>query len=319
MQSLKALRSAGMIAMLSIAGLGAASAADIIRAPQYMPPPPPPPPEPMGGFYLRGDIGGGMYNADKIGLDPKLVNAPWGYYTSANNPCNPCAQVYVPGVANSKTLSNSIENTVFAGVGAGYQFNSWFRTDATLEYRMPADFKTKDQTTYSTAAGTVGIGTNDTTGKLSAMVAMVNGYVDLGTWYRFTPFVGAGVGMASINVHDVKDVDSKDLNSINAGANKKTNGLAWALHAGVAYDVSQNMKLEIGYRYLNLGDKIDSGNISCGGCSAPFKARIEALSSHDIKAGLRWNLSDMGMAPPPPVAYPAPAPVYAPPPLTRKY
>lgn len=319
MQSLTVLRSAGIVTLLALAGGGAASAADIVRVPQYMPPPPPPPPlESTGGFYLRGDIGGGMYNADKIGLDPKVVNAPWGYWAPAPTACNPCNVVYVPGLMNSKTLSSSIENTIFAGVGAGYQFNSWFRTDVTLEYRMPTDFKIKDQTTYSTAAGTYGTGTNDTTGKLSAMVAMVNGYVDLGTWYRFTPFVGAGVGMASVNIHDVKDVDSGNPHNVNAGKNKKTNGLAWALHAGVAYDISQSMKLELGYRYLNLGDKLDSGNISCNGCAKPFKTRIEGLTSHDVKAGLRWNFGETAMSAPP-IAYPAPAPVYAPPPLTRKY
>lgn len=318
MQSLTVLRSAAIASLIAAAGIGSATAADIVRVPpQYIPPPPPPPlMETSGGFYLRGDIGGGMYNADKIELQPKLVNEAWGYY-SCGGPCG--TLVYNPGVKNSKTLSNSIDTAIFAGLGAGYQVNSWLRGDATFEYRLPTEFKIKEQTTYSTSAGTYGTGTNDTTGKLSAMVAMINGYVDLGTWSKITPYLGAGVGLASLNVHDVKDVDSGTPNTTNAGKNKKTNGLAWALHAGVAYEVSPSMKLELGYRYINLGDKIESGDVSCNGCAKPFKTSISALTSHDVKAGLRWNFNDApccGTAPPP-MAYPAP--VYSPPPLARRY
>ena len=29
---------------------------------------------------------------------------------------------------------------------------------------------------------------------------------------------------------------------------------AWALHAGVAYNVTNNFKMELAYRYLNMGD-----------------------------------------------------------------
>src|SRR5437870_2437497 len=66
--------------------------------------------------------------------------------------------------------------------------------------------------------------------------------------------------------------------------------LAWAIHAGVAYNVSNNLKLEFAYRFLHLGDAV-SGTLHCGnGCtSAPVE--IRNIESHDFKFGMRWPLN----------------------------
>jgi opacity protein-like surface antigen len=325
MQSLKALRSAGMIAMLSIAGLGAASAADIIRAPQYMPPPPPPPPEQMGGFYLRGDIGAGFYSAEKIDAVPFLNNAQWNYYRVQG-----CSVCIATGTWNTKTKGNSIDYAPFGALGVGYQFNSWFRADVTGEYRSKAEFKIKEQSTFALETGAqAGVAETDITGKIGAIVGMVNGYVDLGTWYKLTPYLGLGLGYAKVTVSDVVESSTGFYLGGGSGTAKEKSKMqfAWALHAGVAYDISNNLKAELGYRYLNLGDKHESGTINCAnaGCGGGggHNARITTLTSHDIKAGLRWSFNDTPCCStgPAPVAYPAPAPapVYAPPPLTRKY
>ena len=83
--------------------------------------------------------------------------------------------------------------------------------------------------------------------------------------------------------------------------------------AGVGYEVNKNLTLEVGYRYLNLGDA-QSGrlvNAFTGQIQAPLKAKD--IESHDFRIGMRWNFGDPNCCgTPEPVAY-------APPPVVRKY
>jgi len=274
------LRTAQLAAL--VAGIQAlpASAADMLSAP-----PPPPmmaPAAPLdagGGFYLRGDIG--VSNYDNGGV----FNAPGG--------------------ANFQTLSSSLGNSAFIGVGAGYAFNSWLRADATLEYRSAAKFRITELDTRGTV-GTGDDGINVTTGKVSAVVGLLNGYVDLGTWHRITPFIGAGVGFATIFTNDVRDVGYAAFAGGTGSAPSKTDTrFAWALHAGLGYDLSTNLKAEVGYRYLNMGT-VNTATINCVGVCTTYNARIKDLSSHDIKFGMRYIFADA-------------APVFAPGPLVRNY
>jgi opacity protein-like surface antigen len=73
--------------------------------------------------------------------------------------------------------------------------------------------------------------------------------------------------------------------------------LAWALHAGVAYDVTHNFKVEFAYRYLNLGDaktgtlhRYDETGCDC------LAVKFKDLDSHDFKLGMRWLLGAPVMA-----------------------
>ena len=69
--------------------------------------------------------------------------------------------------------------------------------------------------------------------------------------------------------------------------------------------MTPNLKLELGYRYLNLGESVTGTlNCFCGATFSPLK--VKDLDSHDIKLGFRWLL-----APPPPPIYDAP--------IIRKY
>lgn len=281
MLRLTSLRSAGAAAVLSVAVAGLAVAADMPHPPGPVIHAPPPVLDVGGGFYLRGDVGI-AYNTYR-GLD------------------------FSPTLANSRTISNSLDASPYIGVGAGYQFNSWLRADVTLEYRAPAKFRIFEETLQGAPPGATPSGYNLMRGNISSMVALANGYVDLGTWHRITPFVGFGVGAASITTSDVTDAG---LGAFAGGAGRapdrtKTN-FAWALHAGLGYDLSANWKAEAAYRYLNLG-KVNTGTVACTVPCAPFNGRIKTLDSHEIRAGLRYVFADTAIAP------------IMPGPLVRKY
>lgn len=276
----KTLRLAGIAATLSASG---AFAADMIGHP----PPPPPPmvhaPAPLdvgSGFYLRGDLGAGIYGHDKIDTRPSLLGL--------------------------RTIDSTMEGTGFIGVGAGYQFNSFLRTDATIEYRLASKHSHTDTYGPHVDPRYVGAsGGNYISGKLGGFVGLANAYVDLGTWHRITPFIGAGIGFSSLTMSGTRDRNVVSGASV-SGPNRTRTQLAWAIHAGLGYDLTQNLKAEVAYRYLHLGDQY-SGTVTCptvGSC--PYRVKISGLHSHDVKFGLRYVFADAPMA-------------YAPGPLMRKY
>ncbi|WP_332687054.1 outer membrane protein [Bosea sp. (in: a-proteobacteria)] len=301
MGSLKTLALAGAMA------LGASAVANAADYPVAALPPPPPPPElrgPVGGgWYLRGDIGVGSQSYDE--LDVKLNNAP---------------VIQTAGVTSFSTVSPERSFAAFAGIGVGYQFNNWFRVDLTGEYRG-ASFNGRDTVSYNFGVPVTQI--NNYRADIATFVGLVNGYIDLGTWNCLTPYLGAGIGFAN---HTVNGLTDNGLNrpagqlfdniSYAYGDSASKTNFAWALMAGVAYDVTSNLKLDIGYRYLNMGDGPTIGLAGATGVlvNPSSSVRFKGIDSHDIRIGMRWNFGDPNCCGPKeqPVAY-------APPPVIRKY
>src|SRR5262249_50904421 len=163
-----------------IAPTPAALAADM----PLMPPPPPPQAECCGGWYLRGDIGLSTERAGNFHEDG-LVPAP----TSVQN------------------ASSGFETGGIFRVGVGYQFTPWLRADVTGEWRTPATWSSFDITN---SGGTL-IPEHVTVHK-SEIVALANVYADLGTWWCVTPFIGGGVGFASVKLANFQETAVASLN-----------------------------------------------------------------------------------------------------------
>lgn len=274
MLSLKSFRSAGL-ALLALAGSGLGA----IAADMMSPPPPPlmPPPqaiETASGFYLRGDIGAGGYSYGALDLRPLPVGG-------------------------STILANSISNAGILSIGAGYQVNAFLRGDITAEYRTSSRFRLVEWE--------AGLGGGDVVrGRLSSGVFLANAYVDLGTWYRVTPFVGLGVGLGMHNMSSITDTGfGAFAGGSGSAASKTQTRLAWAVHAGASYDLTANWKAEVAYRFTHYGT-LNSANIVCTVPCAAAHVRMKALTSHDVKVGLRYMFADVG-------------PNYVPGPLVRKY
>ena len=215
----------------------------------------------VAGFYLRGDIGFSNQSVERL--------------------------------SNSLDALGTIEKVNFgfagaplAGAGVGYRLNRWFRADVTGEYRSAAAFTGLER--YRDASLPLGYGTDEYTASKRELAVLLNGYVDLGSWYGLTPFVGAGIGAVRITLDDFKDTNVVTQGLAYAKTGSKTN-LAWALHAGVGYEVTPSFTVELAYRYLNLGDG-RTGTVynyagQCGSCEA---MTFKNVDSHDVKLGLRW-------------------------------
>jgi opacity protein-like surface antigen len=273
MRSVKSLIAAGAVSLLS----SMAFAADL----PYAPPQYAPPVEDFGGWYLRGDIG--MTNQSVKKIDSNAARA---------FPAN-------------TDVGLGFDSSPLFGVGAGYQFNSWFRADIIGQYRGRANFHGSDRLIFD--ANT--FQSDNFSGSKSEALFLVNAYADLGTWWGVTPFVGFGVGTSYNILSGFRDDNVQIASGITHGsvANFADNGkwnLAWAAHAGLAYRISPSVTLELAYSFLDLGSARPGAFTLVDGTTGASSIVLKDITSHDLKLGVRWELE-------------APA-VYAPPPLIRK-
>jgi opacity protein-like surface antigen len=273
MRSVKFLMAAGAASLLTSAAL-AADMPSIMPAPQYYAPPPP---ADFGGWYLRGDIG--MTNQRLKSLD------------------NPD-----PNAALFTQTGMGFDSSMLFGVGVGYQVNNWFRADVTGEYRGRANFHGSQFTNAFPGTSLV----DNYSGAKSETVILANAYVDLGTWWCVTPFIGAGVGTSYNRISNFRDDGFGNTfgvarpSSVTYAADAGKWNLAWALHAGLGYKVTPNVTVEFAYSYVNLGDATTGANSNFGGGATPqFPWTMKGITSNDLKLGVRWNLDNPPVYTPP--------------------
>jgi opacity protein-like surface antigen len=247
--------------------------------------------QPEGAWYLRGDIGVGITSPVQFIFEQNPLNS-----------------------TNFAIQHASMGDTVFLGIGVGYEFNNWLRFDVTAEYRTKSAINAFGL--YNQGGGTYGDQYN---AFLSSTIVMANAYIDLGTWNCLTPFVGFGIGGAWNNFADLTDTSIATFTGgagTGIGTDASQLNFAWALHAGVAYNVTQNFSVELAYRYLSYGSVSDQ--IHClAGCN-PDTYKLQDLTSQDLMLGFRWRfpvesapmlVEQQVLQPAPMMAQPAP--VYA--------
>lgn len=227
-----------------------------------------------GGWYLRGDIGYKFYQ------DPK------GSFSD-------------PVTGTLRFERESLDNAWMIGAGVGYKWNDYFRTDLTIDYETAAQAKG-----YA-VCGTCTGGFSQESADIDVWTTMINAYWDIGTWYNFTPYVGAGIGAAYVRASNAVAVNPGGATTSYDGTNSEWN-FAWALMAGTSYAFTPNWSLDLGYRYKNLGTAktVRYHNTGTGGSRVKF----EDLVAHEARIGVRYNFGGV-------VAQPA----YYPGPITRNF
>ncbi|MDX8465806.1 porin family protein [Mesorhizobium sp. VK23B] len=256
------------------------------EAPDYQPV------EVGSGWYLRGDIGYAFSHP---------------YENSSN----------IPGFSSSRTLFD-------ASVGMGYHFNDYLRADLNLgilpsnKFGDSVDTTCAGSTTTTTVDNTSGTITSQLTapdtrpcnGSSNALnkaySLMANGYVDLGTYVGITPYIGAGAGVvydkyaSAIGAKNCVPSTSSVVSNGNtittqfncddpAGydgqvSSKARYDFAYSLAAGLSYQVTKNVSVDLGYEYLSIPSAqyvaYDNGlfNVHKG------------VNFQTVKLGLRYDL-----------------------------
>ncbi|HTT78301.1 MAG TPA: outer membrane beta-barrel protein [Stellaceae bacterium] len=219
------------------------------------------------GFYVRGDLEAGFaQNLTFTDVDPGAAN------------CDLCGA----------RLPATIGTSIMFGGGIGYRFSPLLRGDVTVD----------DLPSLSVHGTTTQPGSPTGTAPLSLIVVLANGYLDLnglypGAFGRFEPYVTAGLGFArndvgnfsgSFTVGPLAGVTFSEVGSV------QTN-FAWGVGAGVGYPLAPDLSLDIGYRYLDVGD-VRSGTTETvlGVLQPPITASKSGdLGVHTLIASLRYG------------------------------
>jgi opacity protein-like surface antigen len=244
---------------------------------------PPPPPEPVcvgcvGPWYLKGFVGAANPNVDKV-HDELLLTSPEFIF-----------------------FDKDIKSTPLFGLGFGYDTGHYFRFDFTGEYRGSGMFisnaKYAGPNGEFSPGGPGGAGTDQYTADIESWVGLANAYIDLGTWHCVTPYVGGGIGFASIDVIGLMDVNTPNNGVAFARDHSETN-FAWAFYAGLSYKVTPSLTLDLTYRYTDLGDAKSGVRTTYDNTVTGPGVDIEDITSNDLMLSVRWALG----------AQPAPMPV----------
>jgi opacity protein-like surface antigen len=239
------------------------------------------------GWYLRGDIG---YNATVDADDP------FDYRTF-----DPITATYSDNTFATADLDNQVTWTI----GAGYNFTDWLRADVTFDYFTLGFNGTTVSGLPCTAApafaGTTCRSTDSADGY--ALSFLANGYVDLGTYVGLTPYVGAGLGYTYVNWDTLSDntycvagvfacPGASNLVSSSAHGGDDSWRFTYALMAGVAYDLTQELKLDVGYRYRHIegGDMFEFDSATALTGATGVQGEDPGFSSHEVRVGLRYAL-----------------------------
>jgi opacity protein-like surface antigen len=242
----------GFAALLG--GSAISIAADLGLKDTYAPPPP------QRTWYLKGTIG--MHNHEVGGL--------W-------------TEGYDDG--NFTLHHKDMKTAPFFGVGIGVDHGRWLRFDVTGEYRGKWVFLAQD----SYADIGFGAGANEYTADIESWLGLVNAYVDLGQWCGVTPYVGGGIGMASVSVLGLRDTNPVRSTTY-YGADHTEYNFAWALYAGMSYDVTDRVTLDFAYRYLDLGDAKTGRATDYLGTSSYSGVELSDITSHDLMLSARFAL-----------------------------
>jgi opacity protein-like surface antigen len=216
-------------------------------------------------LYLRADVGYAWSKDAKI-----RDNGPW--LICGNGPCD------APGTLND------IGDSYVLGAGVGYRVSPNIRTELALAYRGGFELDQPDA------------GAPPTTfrGRIRSLSAMLQGYYDFDIGSPVKPYLAAGVGIArnkvkTINATNPAAATLPALFSNYQFAGDSDTSFAWFLGAGVGYAVGSGVTLELGYRYVDLGDlKIPAQTVSFNTGPVAYDGAKGQLKTHEVTLGFRF-------------------------------
>jgi opacity protein-like surface antigen len=137
----------------------------------------------------------------------------------------------------------------------------------------------------------------------SMHTAFVNLYLDWHNRSDFTPYIGGGLGAAFITARAEAQYTGQLLHPVDANSfeigdrgelKKRATNFAWHLDAGIAYQITDNLTLDLSYRYLDPGkdlavaDSMTESNYSVDILfEGPTSVKLKA--THQGVMGLRYS------------------------------
>ena len=206
----------------------------------------------------------GVYVAPKFVLNIQHAKGEWSTITEG-------------------TLGSDSKTAARAGgaLAVGYDFskNMNIPVRAELEYGI-----------YGRASKTLGFADEDGSGSIKTEVGfqslLLNAYYDIGTYSGFTPYVGAGLGLAFVRTKgSVSAQDTgEDPYSISFSDTKAV--FAGQLGLGCAYAITDYASVDLGYRFLMMGN--GKATLDWAGTEIA-KVKSKSNYAHQFMLGLRFT------------------------------
>ena len=216
------------------------------------------------GIYLSGKMGASIM---------QLSNQQFMYsgYADANE--------------NGTAKGHSHRRAVFGGGAAlGYNFNPQFdipvraEFDITVRGDMDNTYNIQNRIRQGVTQ------TRDIKNQVKLNTFMVNGYYDFYNTSSFTPYLTAGIGLASVDLKTTRTDTRNGRVTQNESHSHISNNVAWSVGVGVDYALNDNVNLGLNYRYLDAGKADVSSVVGEGDHTSKVN-----VTSNDIMLGITYQ------------------------------
>ena len=205
----------------------------------------------------------------------------------------------------SAKIGNKTDNAFGGALAVGYDFQQRFRVPvrAELEYAVFSQVRGRRNALMRDLGG-ANKAFGNAEQKIQTQTLFVNVCYDFHNDTAFTPYLGGGVGLAFLRskgsfAFDIYDANGKpapnELADFSLGTKNRTN-FAWNIGTGVAYNITNNATLDLGYRFAGLGrseTRRGAGWNTSEYHPAPdlvtAKAKSKNIYMHQVSIGLRYS------------------------------
>lgn len=183
---------------------------------------------------------------------------------------------------------SATENAFGGGIALGYDFSQ--RLDVPVRVELEYSATSKMDRKMSSSPDEDGV-YEDFKMKIDVQSLFLNAYYDFKNNTSFTPYIGAGVGLAfvgakvSANGHEEGGPDW----SYSFGKKTRTN-FAWNVGLGCAYALNDTVSIDLGYRYADFGKaKTKSYSGLDGDQSFTVYGKAQNVAMHQFMLGARFT------------------------------
>lgn len=185
--------------------------------------------------------------------------------------------------------SADYDNGIGVYSALGYDWGNNWRTELELSYR-----NNEIDSIAADGAGFSGWPSGTISGESKSLALMLNVLRDFEVGGNLKPYIGGGIGVADVN-HDIAGSNPAGVPfapmSITYGPHKRL--FAYQGIAGVAYELTEGLALDLSYRFFGTEKKSVDGTFN--GLPAAYAVGHHV---HSLFAGLRWNFGAAAPAAP---------------------
>ena len=179
--------------------------------------------------------------------------------------------LYVKGILGATMPTDSTVDVSGQSVPADngdydFEFDSGWLFGAAVGSDLGNNVRVEGEIAYSSADVDTIEGDDASDFEVSGWTYLLNCYYDIDNGSSVTPFIGAGIGAATVEFDDDGDDDDDTV-------------FAYQVSAGIGYAVNDSTTIELGYRYLATSDpEFEDGDVEA------------EYGSHNFAIGVRMAL-----------------------------